>query len=147
MWKERSPGTYLDFCLEPIDKLIGQNRLAVYSFNSTGILESLALNIPILIFWNTANWPVRSSAQLYYDRLKQAGIFHETPESAASKVSEIWDDVEGWWNQNEVQEARLMFCDQFARMPENPIQELKEALLTTNSSNMPTSLKGNNNEL
>ena len=62
-------------------------------------------------------------------------------------MSEIWDDVEGWWNQNEVQEARLMFCDQFARMPENPIQELKEALLTTNSSNMPTSLKGNNNEL
>lgn len=130
IWKERHPEIRLDLGTHPIDMLIRQNRLAVYSYESTGILESLAGNIPALVFYNTTNWPLRIKAQPYYDCLKQAGIFHETPESAACKVNEIWDDVQGWWNRDEVQDARRMFCNRFARMPQNPIQELKKALLS-----------------
>jgi putative transferase (TIGR04331 family) len=144
IWKERSPGTHLDFCLEPIDKLICKNRLTIYSYNSTGVLESLALNIPMLIFWNTANWHLRSSAKSYYDRLKHVGILHENPESAAAKVVEVWADVAGWWEQKEVQEARTMFCNQFACMPEEPIQRLKEAMETTKSTNMHIPSKESN---
>lgn len=141
IWKDRSPNTQLDLCLEPIDKLIGKNRLTVYSYNSTGILESLALNIPILIFWNAENWYLRSSAIPYYDRLKKAGILHENSESAAAKVVEVWGDVAGWWEQKEVQEARIMFCNQFARMPNDSIKRLKKALETAKSSNMQISRK------
>lgn len=130
MWKERCPVIHLDFGTEPIEKLINRNRLIVFSYNSTGILETLALNIPTLSFWDTRHWPFRPSAKPYFDLLKQVGIFHETSESAAVKANEIWDDVGGWWNQDDVQHARRVFCDRFACMPKNPILEIKSALLS-----------------
>lgn len=131
MWKERRPETRLDLGTEPITKLISKNRLTIFSYNSTGILETLSRNIPTLVFWDPAHWPFRSSARPYFDRLKQAGIFHETPESVSAKVCEIWDDVDGWWRRGDVQAARRTFCDRFARVSRKSIQEFKTALVTT----------------
>lgn len=129
IWKDRFPRIQLDTGVYPISKQIRKNRLTIYSYESTGILESLAGNVPTLFFYDTKNWPLRSKAQLYYNRLKEVGIFHDTPESAANKVNEIWDDVQDWWTRDEVQEARRVFCNHFARMPQNPIRELKKVLL------------------
>ncbi|MDO8291962.1 MAG: LIC12162 family protein [Gallionella sp.] len=129
MWKDRFPRIQLDDGTAPISEQIRRSRLTVFSYESTGVLESLAGNIPMLLFYDSKNWPLRLQAQPYYHRLMEAGIFHETPESAAEKVNEIWDDVQGWWAQDKVQEARRIFCDHFARMPQHPIRELKKALL------------------
>lgn len=128
IWKDRFPRIQIDYGTAPISEQIHRNRLTVFSYESTGVLESLAGNIPMLFFYDSKNWPLRLNAQPYYNRLKEAGIFHETPGSAAEKVNEIWDDVQGWWARDEVQEARKIFCDHFARMPKNPISELKKAL-------------------
>lgn len=133
IWKERFPKIQLDDGTCPIGKQIGRSRLTVFSYESTGILESLAGNIPVLFFYDTKNWPLRLKAQPFYNRLKEVGIFHETSESAANQVNKIWDDVRGWWMGDEVQEARRMFCDHFARMPKNPISELKKALSGINA--------------
>lgn len=56
------------------------------------------------------------------------GIFHETPESAAARVAEVWNDVPEWWHRAEVQAARKEFCDRFARIPNNQTRILKKAL-------------------
>lgn len=114
----------------PIKKLIQESRLIIDTYNATTFLETLAQNIPTIMFWRPDHWEFRPSAQPYFDRLKQVGILHETPESAAKKVASVWDNVEGWWGQTEVQEARVYFCDRFARMPANPIRELRAALLS-----------------
>jgi putative transferase (TIGR04331 family) len=82
----------------------------------------------MIFFYNSNNWPLRPEAKHYYDLLIEVGIFHSSAESAAQKVNEIWDDVQGWWGKGVVQEARRVFCDQFVRMPQHPIRELKKAL-------------------
>ncbi|MEI6268897.1 MAG: hypothetical protein WCP01_08460, partial [Methylococcaceae bacterium] len=64
--------------------------------------------------------------------LVDAGIVHLTPASVAQKVNEVWDDVDGWWGQSNMQDARKQFCDQYARVSENPVQDLKTILLTNN---------------
>ena len=66
----------------------------------------------------------------YYNRLKEAGIFHQTPQSAAAKVAEIWGDVPTWRNQQEIQEARELFCYRYARTISNPKTVLKSILLS-----------------
>lgn len=128
IWKLRHPNVRLDFGCSSIEALIRRSRLFVYTYNSTGFLETLGRNIPTIIFWNPKHWELRPSAQRYFDRLKQVGILHDTPESAANKVASVWDNVEAWWSQTDVQEARVYFRDRFARIPENPIFELKVAL-------------------
>ncbi|OGZ18340.1 MAG: hypothetical protein A2Z68_00370 [Candidatus Nealsonbacteria bacterium RBG_13_38_11] len=127
-WRDRYPDIGIDSGTSLINHLIRKSRLFVSTYNATTFLESLGRNIPTIIFWNPEHWELRPSAVPYFDRLKQVGIFHETPESAAKKVSDIWNDVEGWWNKPEIQQARQFFCDHFARTVDNPVQVLKKAL-------------------
>jgi putative transferase (TIGR04331 family) len=129
-WSDRYPGLRIDLGSGSIDSLIRGSRLFIATYNSTGFLETLGRNIPTIMFWNPNHWELRVSAIPYFDRLKEVGIFHETPESAAAKVAEVWGDVPGWWNQEKIQEAREYFCHRFARTMDNPIQVLKEALTT-----------------
>jgi len=42
------------------------------------------------------------------------GILHDTPGSAARFLNEIGNNVEKWWLNDEVQEVREKFCDNFA---------------------------------
>lgn len=128
LWAEWHPEIQLDLGVRPIRELIACNRLIVHSYNSTGMLETLALNIPTLVFFDTNYWLLRDSARPYFDCLKDVGIFHETPESAAAKISEDWEGVHAWWNGESVQSARMYFCDKYARVSDSPITELKECL-------------------
>ena len=71
---------------------------------------------------------VRRSAEAVFDALEQVGIFHRTPESAASFINSIWDDVDGWWNSSATIDARKQFTDQYARTVSNPVRFLAKAL-------------------
>lgn len=111
-----------------ISNLIAQSRLVVHSYDSTGILETLSQNIPTLAFWQDGFDHLRDSAKPYYQLLVDAGIIHLTPDSAAQKVNEVWDDVDGWWGQSAVQKARSQFCDRYARVSQSHVHDLKKLL-------------------
>ncbi len=129
-WRTQVPEVSIDSGTKPIESLMSGCRLYVATYNATTFLESLNLNIPTIMFWNPKHWELRPSAEPYFNKLQQAGIFHTKPEDAARKVAEIWDDVQKWWNNPEVQEARQIFCDRYARTQENSFNRLREALVT-----------------
>lgn len=127
-WRDNFPHVQTENGSSSIMTLIKRSRICISSYNSTTFLNTLTLNIPTIIFWNPNYWELRDDAIPYFNRLKEAGIFHETPESAAAKVVEIWDDVPGWWNQPLIQEAREYFCWRFARKVDNPTKVIKSML-------------------
>lgn len=127
-WQEFDPLLKIDTGSVHITTLIAQSRLVVHSYDSTGMLETLSQNIPTLAFWQNNFDHLRDGAQPYYQLLVDAGIVHLTAESTAQKVNEVWEDVEGWWQQDYVQEARKKFCDRYARDSQNPVQELIKLL-------------------
>ena len=91
-------------------------------------METLSQNIPTLAFWQNGFDHLRDSAKPYYQLLVDTGIVHLTPESVATKVNEIWDDVESWWAQSAVQDARRTFCDRYARAEKKPVWAMKRLL-------------------
>ncbi len=105
------------------------SRLFIGTYNATTYLETFSSNFPTILFWDPMYWEIRPSAQPYFDMLRRVGILHDTPESAAVKVNEIYKNPLGWWNQAEIQDARVKFCQQFARTSENWIQEWRNELL------------------
>ena len=127
-WASRSPATKIDRGSTKIAKLMGQSRIIVHAYDSTGILEGLALNIPTLCFWHGGLDHLLPEALPYYQLLMDAGILLDSPDSAAKRVVEIWDDIEDWWAQIAIQEARKIFCDQYARVSKNPVSDLKKIL-------------------
>ena len=105
--------------------MIKQSRLIIHGYDSTGILETLSFNIPSLAFWQNNFEHLRESAKPYYQLLVDSGIVHTSAESLANKVNEVWDNVDAWWCQSNVQDARLKFCERYARTSKNPLGELK----------------------
>jgi putative transferase (TIGR04331 family) len=127
-WKDRSPGTKIDPGLVGIRKLVAQNRLVVHSYDSTGIFETLAMNIPTMCFWRGGLDHLLPSAKPYYELLADAGILFYSPEAAAKSIALHWDDIGGWWESNKVQDARQIFCEKYARTVPHPVRKLKEIL-------------------
>lgn len=128
-WREFDAAIKLETGSTSLSKLVAQSRLIIHSYDSTGMLETLSQNIPTLVFWQNDFDHLRDSAKPYYQLLVDAGIVHLSPESAAAKVNEVWDDVEGWWSQSAVQVARKQFCDRYARVSQHPISDITRLLV------------------
>ena len=72
-------------------------RLLVLDHAGTTLAQALAANIPLLLYWDPATASFTPEAEALLGKLREAGILHDSPESAAAKAAEIWDDVPGWW--------------------------------------------------
>jgi putative transferase (TIGR04331 family) len=108
--------------------LLREAKLVVIPHNGTTLIESIALGVPTVIFWDKSIVWMRPEAQAVFNALEQVGIFHSTPESAAAFINSIWDDVDGWWNSPTTIDARKQFTDQYARTVSNPVRFLAKAL-------------------
>ena len=127
-WQDRYPLVHLDDGSVPIASLISKSRLYISTYNATTYLESLSLNVPTIIFWNTEHWEIREPAKPFFEKLKSVGIFHETPESAGQQMMKVWDDVDAWWLSEETQGARRDFCNVYAHVSEQPLALLTKVL-------------------
>jgi len=126
--KDVYPEVRIDPTTTSIDSAMSNCRILITGYNGTSHIYSLSQNIPTIIFWDPNYFELRDSAKPFFEILKQVGIFHESSESASSKVKDVWDDVDGWWYQEDIQEARRNFCAEFAHMPKAPFKVLKDRL-------------------
>lgn len=135
-WIRFNTEVKIDLGEESIYKKYKESRLVIHGYDSTGILETLSSNIPTLALLNFSSYGttgiahVNNSAKPYYHILIEAGIIHLSVESLNSKVNSIYDDVDTWWNQELVQDARNKFCNMYSRLSHTPIDDLKSILLS-----------------
>ncbi len=142
-WRERFPSLEIDHGFRKINSLMRDARLVVQTYNQTGLLESLALGIPSILFSELNVTPIRETAVPYYAELKHAGIFHESPESAALHINNVWDDVDAWWGSDQVQTVIESFKKQYCYQPENLLDEIEIVLcdMISESSNKAVKVK------
>ena len=127
-FNEHLPHAVLDTGQQNFRHLLDDSKLVLIPHNGTTLIESIALGAPTVIFWDKSIVWMRSDAEKVFDALEAAGVFHRTPESAASFINLIWNDVDGWWNSPATIEARKQFTDQYARTVPNPVRFLTKAL-------------------
>ncbi len=94
---------------------LARKRLCISTYNGTVFLETLAANFPTLIFWNPRLFDIRPQVASVFGRLRDAGVLHETPMSAARLLNRISGDVAAWWSTSDVQSAREAFIHEYAR--------------------------------
>jgi len=127
-WLDRYPSVQFDESRK-MDKAIRQSRLMIGTYAATTYNETLANNIPTIIYWNPKYWELIHESDLYFEELKKVGIFHETPESAAKQVVKIWDDIDSWWYDPKLQKVREIYCRAFAYVPDHLGAKLKNLLV------------------
>ena len=96
-------------------KQLKKSRIAVHFQNATTFLETMSMNFPSVLYFDPIRSPIRSSAQPFYDDLHKVKIFHNSPESAARWINEIYKNPLQWWASPETQEVRSQFCARYAK--------------------------------
>ncbi len=128
LWNDKFPNIQIDNGSQDIRKLISKSRLYISTYNATTYLESLNWNIPTIIFWDENFWEINDDVKSYFDLLKSVGIFHDTPEGAANKMIEVWDDIDSWWFNENLQMVREKFCNRFSKTPNSLMINLHDVL-------------------
>ncbi len=91
-----------------------QSNLVVHNYLGTTYLETLALNIPTVCFYDPNVYAFREEAKPFMDELASVGILHQSGRSASHFVASIANDPDGWWSQADVQHARSRFVKSYA---------------------------------
>ena len=99
-------------------------KILVVTYNETSIVQALSSNKPTIVFFRPQHFEMNSEGVNIYEGLRQVGVFHDSPESAADHVNNIWENVSDWWNSQAVKEAVERHNSQFSRTSEQPIKEL-----------------------
>jgi putative transferase (TIGR04331 family) len=92
-----------------------ESRLVVHNYLGTGWLETLALDVPTICFYDPQAYRFRSDVAPHIEAFERVGILHRSAVGAARFITGLWQDPEGWWRSAEVQEARESFVRTYAR--------------------------------
>lgn len=137
----RFPDLRLDSHGVAFHKRLLDARLVVTDHPGTPFLETLALDVPSLHFWQRDRWETSPDTEPYFEALRAAGIVHDDPESAARKLSEVCGDPEAWWAGEAQRKARGDFARLFARTDPSWLEAwadlLSEEVLAVRAAGQP----------
>ena len=103
-----------DLGSEPATIVASRSALAVHNYLGTSWLETLALNIPTVCFFDPKMFYPRNDARSALDSLARVGILHSSGRSAARFVNTLSNQPLHWWYSDEVQDVRSEFTSRFA---------------------------------
>jgi putative transferase (TIGR04331 family) len=103
-------------------------RLFVCTSYSTTMFEVLGVNIPTVLLLTGYESIFRKKSAAPLQQLAREGILYTDPQSAAEHINNIWLDVNAWWDQTQVQEARHAFCQQFYSTHEDGLVVLADSI-------------------
>lgn len=115
-WSEFAPNIKYFSTKTNMRKCLSKTRIAIYGYDSTGLLECLSQNIPVMSLVGNIAENISPNAREFYYLLQKVGIVYEDPVSMALQLNKNYESIDEWWSRNQVQEARVKFCNEFARV-------------------------------
>lgn len=130
-WQSRFPDVILDTCIKPLHVAASKSKIFVSTYNATTFNESLAANIPTIVFWNSSHWQWRSYSDIDFIQLNHVGIFHFDVSSAVNHIIKNWDHISAWWFSKPVQIARSSYCKKYAHRNIMTMHKFSQSLSST----------------
>ena len=117
--KEKYKDLKFDNLEKTFDVAIKNSDIFVSSCAHTTFLEALAANKPTIIFISKKVYKFRKDAQQYIDKLEEVKILHYSPKTAAMHLDSIYNDINNWWQKENVQKAKNNFVERYAKSNKN----------------------------
>ena len=103
-----------------IKKIYRDTKLSIFFYNSTGVLELISLNKPIVLILNPNQWlNIPKKVVNDYQDLYKAGIIYKDIKSAALQINKISKNPNSWWFNKKRQKALLKFRKKFSNYTNN----------------------------
>ena len=85
------------------NSLLNRSRLTFFNYDSTGILENLALNNPTLCYWDNTFNHINPEYKGVYMNLVEAKILFLDKKKLTNHINENWQNLDEWWNSKKTQ--------------------------------------------
>ena len=97
-----------------VNTLIKNCKLSFFTYDSTGVLENLVLNIPT-VFLNKKDFTedLDESFKKKYDLLYTNKIMFLDEKKLINHINSNWQQIDKWWNNSENQLSILKFNENF----------------------------------
>lgn len=89
-------------------------RLFILDYLSTTFSETLALNLPTVLYFDKSRYPLIETWRDAFEPLQDCGILQNTPAQAADWINKNWPKIPEWFYSAHVQKSRKEFCNRFA---------------------------------
>ncbi len=128
--KKRFPLIKIDDGVINLQRLVNKNKLFVFAYDGTGILEFLLSDIPFIAFWSDETNHLIDDREILelYEEFYEVGIFFKSGKDASIALNKRWNDIIGWWNSKNVKLAKEKFMNKFSSHKENTVRSLVEIL-------------------
>ena len=103
-------------------------KIVVETLNSTGFLENLYFNVPSILILDENYSPIRNNAIKFFELLKNYNIVFNNPIHAAKHINKSYKDINLWWENKNLQNARINFCKEFVNFPDKNYLSIKNVL-------------------
>ena len=105
-----------------------KNKLSIFSYDSTGFYEHLALNKPCIIFMPNMNNELNTFGfNMYFPLFKNNIIFHD--EQKMSKfINNNWDNIIDWWYSPKIQIALNTFTVKLSKYDKDYFKKILKYL-------------------
>lgn len=97
---------------------INSSKLVLFNHDSTGMLETFAINKPTLCMWEAGNQHMNTFVLDDYDLLKKAEILFDDHNKLYDHLVKIWNDPLKWWYSDNVQTNLTKFVNLYTRLPD-----------------------------
>jgi putative transferase (TIGR04331 family) len=106
---------YINFITGDLHDELMKCKLLVLNAPNTTFNIAMSLNIPTISIWSSKHWEFDEIAKPYFDNLSKQGIIYSDAAPAANKINEIWNNLNDWWLQPQLQKARIDWSYQYSR--------------------------------
>ena len=89
----------------PFAMRVDQSRVVVIDHFSTAIAEVLLMGVPIIILYDDTICYLTEDCKKSVSKLIACGVVHTSPQSAVALLSDVYDNIEQWWNSRAIQQA------------------------------------------
>ncbi len=98
--------------------LLKDARCVIHTYDSTGIYESMVLNIPTFCIWPNKLNHVHPEYHNIYNTLKKNDILFYEPKNLAKKINYFFNELDKWWLKQETINAVNLVLEKFSNKPQ-----------------------------
>ena len=105
-------------------EMSGKYELLIETINSTGFLESLSMNIPVILVTSKNFFTIHNEYKKFYNSLIKNNIIFFDSVKAAKFVNTNLNNIDKWWFDRKTQKSISYFCENMCKREINFLKAL-----------------------
>ena len=127
--RKKFPLLKIDEGVESVFSLFEQTKLSIFLYYSTGVLESLSLDIPTVFYFPKKLVYIDPKERKYLDILNKCKILSYEKNEFKDNINFILKDVKKWWSMKNVIQARSEILNRYSKVEKNnPVLKISKLL-------------------